>query len=79
MEQQHDHREIFAEAYEDIERMCARKANVYRDQLEGLSDDLDSDCVIMISAKIAAIEEVRYASAEKAKVFHTLALSSSLH
>ena len=72
MEIQHDRREVFGFAYEDVERMCARKANVYRDQLEGFATDIDKDCALVISAKISAIEELRYVAAEKAKLFNSL-------
>lgn len=72
MEIQHDHREVFGYVYEEVERMCARKANVYRDQLEGFAADIDKDCALVISAKISAIEELRYVAAEKAKLLNSL-------
>ena len=63
--------ETIGYAYEDIEKTCTRQSAKYREYLDEYADDLDSSALLVMAAKIDAIEFIRALAAEKAKAFYT--------
>lgn len=67
-----DDYESRARVYEEIYRMCTRQAAEYRDMLDSYGDDLHGSAMILLSAKVDAIEEIQRMVDEKAKLCRLL-------
>lgn len=60
-----DYMESAIKIYSDVEKMCVRKSNEYRDYLHDCADNASASTLLVLAAKIDTLDMLAYSAAEK--------------